>query len=94
VTTLIPAGLCAVHHQKAVDWRNNTYDARNPGEWPCGLSVPTRTLLMDSRTSHEERVKEFEQKNREQVELVARICLSGRSPECSPSPSQGGGTDG
>lgn len=84
MTETLPSGLCAVHHQQAVNWRNNDYDWRNPAEWPAGLSFPSRTLLMDSRTSHEERAREFEEKNRRQVDLVASICKSGRSPQCLP----------
>lgn len=95
----LPSGLCAAHHQQAFEWRSNDYDWRNPGEWPCGRSVPHRTLLMDCRTSHEERAREFEQKNWEQIELIDRICKSGRSPQCSPAVSsqeetEEGETDG
>ena len=83
MTIEIPAGLCSVHHQLAIDWRNNDYDPRNAGEWPGGASSPHRTLLMDSRTSHEERSREFEEKNRAQVELIVRICSRGDSPQCA-----------
>lgn len=94
-----PSGLCAVHHQQAVEWRNNDYDRRNPGEWPAGLSFSKRTLLMDSRTSHEERSREFAEKNWRQVELIAGICRSGRSPQCpsavsSQEEKKEGETDG
>ncbi len=94
---VLPSGLCPVHHQQAFDWRNNEYDRRNPDEWPGGRSSTTRTSLMDSRTSHEERSREFEQKNREQIASIERICKSGRSPQCTPPCSslpQEGGTDG
>ncbi|MFK8851312.1 hypothetical protein [Streptomyces sp. Ac-502] len=69
-----------------MDWRNNDYDFRNPGEWPAGRSVSSgnRTFLMDARTPHDEREAEFSCKNAEQIELVIRICRSGRSSQCTP----------
>lgn len=82
MTITIPDGLCPAHHQQAVDWRNNDYDPRNPGEWPAGRSVTGRTLLHDSRTSHDERAREFTRKNQEQITLINRICTSGNSPQC------------
>lgn len=82
----IPEGLCATHRQQAVEWRNNDYDWRNPGEWPGGLSCRGRQHIMDSRTTHEERAREFERKNREQIELIARICRSGVS--CDPAATE------
>lgn len=87
MTDPLPIGLCSVHHQQAAEWRSNDYDWRNPAEWPAGLSFPKRTLLMDSRTSHEERARGFIEKNRQQIELIAGICKSGRSPQCSSAVS-------
>ncbi|MFH8410707.1 hypothetical protein ACH4FX_38940 [Streptomyces sp. NPDC018019] len=86
----IPADLCPAHRRIAMDWHNNDYDARNPGEWPAGRSVSSGecTLLMDSRTSHDEREAEFARKNAEQAELTIRVCRSGRSPQCTPGHHQ------
>ncbi|WP_143179599.1 hypothetical protein [Streptomyces yunnanensis] len=82
----IPDDLCPVHREIAKGWRDNHFDIWNPGEWPAGRSVTSgeRTLLMDNRTTVDEREAEFERKNREQVELTIRICRSGRSPQCTP----------
>lgn len=85
--TSLPIGLCPAHHQQVAEWRNNDYDWRNPGEWPGGLSSQTRSQLIDSRTSHEERAREFAEKNWRQIELIAGICKSGRSAQCSPAVS-------
>lgn len=87
MTESFPTGLCSEHHQQAVEWRNNDYDWRNPGEWPGGRSSSARSHIIDCRTSHEERAREFAEKNRQQIELIAGICKSGRSPQCSSSVS-------
>jgi hypothetical protein len=76
----VPADLCPAHHEIAVGWARNDYNPRWPSEWPGGMG------LMDSRTRHDEREREWDRKNGEQVELVARICRSGRSPQCTPAP--------
>lgn len=79
--------LCPVHSQQTAEWHANTYDPRNPSEWPGGRSTASRTLLMDSRTSHDERAREFTRKNQDQIDLIARICTSGTSPQCErPTP--------
>ncbi|MFJ1995286.1 hypothetical protein [Streptomyces asiaticus] len=82
----IPEDLCPAHRALAKEWRDNHVDIRNLGDWPAGLSVASgdRRLLMDNRTTVEEREAEFERKNRGQVELTIRICRSGRSPQCTP----------
>ncbi len=87
LNTPIPADLCHAHREIALDWRRNHYDGRNPGEWPAGMSTPYRTHLMDNRTSHDEREKWFDEKNQQQIDLVIRICRSGRSPQCSLRPT-------
>ena len=82
-TTATPS-LCPLHEQQAGEWRGNHYNPRNPSEWPGGMNAgPIRTLLMDSRTSHDERAREFERRNAEQVALITRICTSGTSPQCT-----------
>ena len=82
--TPIPKDLCPTHRRIALAWRNNHYDRRNPGEWPNGRSSKHRYLLMDGRTSHEARERDFDRKNQEQIDLVIDLCRSGRSPQCSP----------
>jgi len=80
----VPADLCPVHRQLALEWRNNDYLPHRPEEWPGGLSACGGFGLMDSRTSHEEREVEFDRKNAGQVDLIVRICRSGTSPQCGP----------
>jgi hypothetical protein len=84
LNTPIPPDLCPAHREIARDWRDNHYDWRNPGEWPAGMSAPYRTHLLDNRTTHNERERQFDEKNQQQIDLVIRTCRSGRSPQCSP----------
>ncbi|MER7623895.1 hypothetical protein [Streptomyces sp. NPDC126503] len=85
LNTPIPRDLCPTHRQMAFNWRENHYDCRNPGEWPTGKSVSYRTRIIDSRTSHEQRERWFDEKNQEQIDLVVQVCRSGRSPQCTPA---------
>lgn len=73
-----PDDLCKVHRSAWMQWRNHItkYSTSNPKEWPGGAHI------MDSRTSHATRRRQWIEKNAEQMELVERICRSGRSPEC------------
>ncbi|MFE1767260.1 hypothetical protein ACFW81_23960 [Streptomyces angustmyceticus] len=82
----IPPDLCPVHRALAKEWRDNHFDIWDPGDWPAGRSVTSgkRFHLMDNRTPVDEREAEFKRKNREQVEMITRICRSGRSPQCTP----------
>lgn len=84
LTGPIPTDLCPAHQENALKWQNNHYDRGNPSEWPCGMSTTYRVLLMDLRTSHEEREREFDEKNQQQIDSTARICRSGNSPQCTP----------
>lgn len=82
LTTPIPDDLCPLHREHARYWRENHYDPRKPTEWPGGIHI------VDSRTSHEERARRWDRKNREQIDHVAAICRSGRSPQCNwPEPT-------
>lgn len=92
MTTPIPPDLCPAHAALTRHWRRNHYNPQNPAEWPVGLSATPRDHraappLMDSRTTDDERARDFDRKNQEQVELTIRICRSGRSPQCDPQPA-------
>ncbi|WP_328313139.1 hypothetical protein OG432_24670 [Streptomyces sp. NBC_00442] len=86
----VPTDLCPAHTALARHWHRNHYNPQSPSEWPVGLSATLRDhrsapLLMDSRTTDEERAHDFERKNQTQIESVIQICRSGRSPQCSPA---------
>lgn len=73
-----PEDLCAAHQAIWRKWRDNHYNPRRPTEWPGGSHI------MDSRTSHTDRGRTWDRKNREQMDLTAGLCRSGRSPQCTP----------
>lgn len=78
LNTPIPADLCPEHQRIAREWRDNHYSPWNPTEWPGG------GFLMDNRTSHEERERDWDRQNLEQIEVVVSVCRAGRSPQCTP----------
>ncbi len=82
----MPQPLCPYHAADAACWAANDYQPHRPREWPAGAAVDPGHSgygLMDSRTTHDERAREFVRKNQEQIDLITRICRSGRSPQCS-----------
>jgi hypothetical protein len=74
-----PADLCPAHREAWLTWRNHylKYRVSNPTEWPG------RAMIMDSRTSHTTRRRGWIDKDAEQMELIEKICRSGKSPECN-----------
>ena len=75
-----PADLCTAHRSAWLTWRNHyrKYDSRDPREWPGGSHI------MDSRTSHTTRRRDWIDKDAGQMKLIEEICRSGKSPECTP----------
>jgi hypothetical protein len=70
-----PYGLCPPQREAWLAWRNlvHKYDPRNPKEWPGGAHI------MDSRTSHTARRRDWIEKSAGQMEIVERACaLRGR----------------
>jgi hypothetical protein len=81
LTGPLPAGLCPAHKELARRYLVNDYDPRRPSEWPGG------SCILDDRTDHAKRARDWDRKNLQQVERIARTCRSGRSPQCSPAPA-------
>jgi hypothetical protein len=73
-----PADLCPAHRAAWMTWRNHyrKYRVEHPTEWPG------EAMIMDSRTSHTTRRRQWIEKDAEQMELIETICRSGNSPEC------------
>lgn len=71
----MPAGMCPTHRTIWLAWRENHYDPRDPKDWPG-------QHIMDSRTSHAERGRRWDEKNREQMQLAERCCRRGNSLQC------------
>lgn len=76
LNTPIPKDLCPAHREMFRQWRENHYNPRRPAEWPGGSHI------LDSRTSHQERGRDWDRKNLEQMETVAAVCRSDRSAQC------------
>lgn len=79
-----PIDLCPVHRKAWRAWRDHVrrYTSSNPTDWPGGSHI------MDSRTTHLERRRGWLTKDAEQMELVEKICRSGKSPECERKPEE------
>lgn len=69
--------LCPEHRRIFQAWRRNTYNPRQPRDWPGGQHIA------DSRTSHAEREQTWRRKNIEQMMLTAELCRRGDSPQCN-----------
>jgi hypothetical protein len=71
-----PGDLCPEHRRIWIKWQRLRYDIRRPKDWPG-------QMMMDNRTSHQDRARHWYTKNLEQMALTEEICRSGRSPQCS-----------
>jgi hypothetical protein len=82
-----PADLCPAHREAWLRWRGHyqKYSTISPTEWPGGAHI------MDSRTSHVTRRRDWITKDAGQMELIETICRRGTSPECN---HEGGESDG
>jgi hypothetical protein len=72
-----PPGLCPPQREAWLKWRNHItkYSTTNPTEWPGGSHI------MDSRTSHTARRRDWIEKNARQMEMVESFCAR-RGPQC------------
>lgn len=71
-----PEDLCPEHRRIWLTWRNLTYNPWHPQEWPGG------SIIMDNRTLHETRRRDWDRKSEEQMDLTEKICRRGDSPQC------------
>ena len=78
-----PPDLCEWHATAWDGYRTLalSYDPNDPKDWPGHH-------IMDSRTSHETRRKEWITKGREQLDMIEKHCRSGRSPQCATQPER------
>lgn len=72
-----PRDLCPEHARIWIGWRDHFYDPRDPKDWPG-------QHIMDSRTTHGERARRWDEKNLEQMVGTETACRSGTSPQCTP----------
>jgi hypothetical protein len=78
LTGPLPAGLCLAHRELARRYLVNDYNPRRPSEWPGGSPI------LDARTDHAERARDWDEKNRAAIDRIAAACRSGRSSQCTP----------
>lgn len=77
-----PAELCPTHHRGWLDYRNMHFDPVTGNRWPGydgSPFLPNGTGMDELR---EQRRVEWDEKASNQMQLIERICLSGRSPQC------------
>lgn len=60
--------LCPTCQAARTKWRQLHYDPRRPTQWPGGQHI------LDARTSHQERRRDWETKTAQQVQLIESIC--------------------
>lgn len=77
-----PKGMCPVHWQMRVDYRNMHFDPVTGDRWPGTPGSMFIVVGSDLNAVCEERRCEWDERASEQMQLIERICLSGRSPQC------------
>ncbi|MFE5514490.1 hypothetical protein ACFQ9J_28545 [Streptomyces sp. NPDC056529] len=80
-----PAGMCPTHRQAWIDYRNMRFNEETGDPWPGNPMSPFLYVGTDVNRIREERRVQWDRKASEQMRLIERICLSGRSPQCTPA---------
>ncbi|QQM45132.1 hypothetical protein [Streptomyces liliifuscus] len=83
-----PAELCPEHRRLWIAYRNMRFDEETGNRWPGYDGSPFQYQGTDMDALRNERRVEWDEKASEQMQLIERICLSGRSPQCTPSAVQ------
>jgi hypothetical protein len=84
--TVRPAGgICPTHRQHWIDYRNMLFDYETGNRWPGYHGSPFEYVGTDMNGLREERRVQWDRNASEQMQLIERICLSGRSPQCTPT---------
>lgn len=76
-------GMCAVHMEMRRGYRDMYFDDRSGNRWPGTPGSPFTIIDHDLGRELAWRRAEWDDKASEQMQLTERICLSGRSPQCS-----------
>lgn len=71
-----PGDLCAAHELIWKIWSVYRYDPNHPKEWGGGP-------LMDNRTSHADRERNWDEKTLKELGWIEKTCRSGVSPQCT-----------
>ena len=84
--TVRPAhGMCPTHRQAWLDYRNMHFDPVTGDRWPGVPGSPFTFVGADMSQLREERRVEWDEKAAAQMRLIERICMSGKSPQCTPA---------
>lgn len=78
-----PAGMCTHHRQAWIDYRDMRFDWETGARWPGEHGSPFQYVGHNMREVREQRRVEWDEKASAQMQLIERICLSGRSPNCT-----------
>ncbi|QES45185.1 hypothetical protein DEJ49_33125 [Streptomyces venezuelae] len=79
-----PEGMCERHWDMRIGYRNMHFDPVTGDRWPGHPGSLFIVIGSDLNAVREERRCEWDEKASEQMQLIERICLSGRSPQCTP----------
>lgn len=79
-----PKGVCPVHHQMWLDYRNMHFDPVTGDRWPGNPGSPFLYVGENMRELCEQRRVEWDEKASQAMRQVERTCLSGNSPQCGP----------
>lgn len=77
-----PAGLCAVHLKLWTDYRDLRFDPYSGNRWPGHPGSPFIVIGSNLQQVREWRRCEWDDKASQQMQLLEKMCLSGRSPQC------------
>ncbi|MFB7605238.1 hypothetical protein [Streptomyces gardneri] len=80
-----PLKLCPAHRQHWFDYRNMRFSEETGDPWPGSPQSPFLYVGTNVSRLREERRVQWDRKASEQMQLIERICLSGRSPQCTPA---------
>lgn len=80
-----PTALCPAHRRHWIDYRNMLFNEETGDPWPGNPQSPFLYVGVDINRLREERRVQWDRKASEQMQLIERICLSGRSPQCTPA---------
>ncbi len=76
-------GMCAAHRRAWLDYRNMQFDPITGDRWPGGPGSPFVIIGPNLARVREERRVEWDEKASAQMQLIEKICLSGRSQQCA-----------
>jgi hypothetical protein len=84
-----PAELCPEHRRLWIGHRNLRFNEETGNRWPGYDGSPFEYHGVDMAELREQRRVEWDVKASEQMRLIESVCLSGKSPQCTPHTETG-----